>query len=360
MSAKNLRIIHLPFITGNSAWYLSKYERLLVSKSEVFYFTRSNKLVLYDELRYDRKIEFSNNFSALFKIAKFYLWAIPRFDVFHFNAGSALVITPKLKFLDFIDVRLLRLFNKKIVFTYQGTPGRIRKTFFSRLENHDINFYLPLFDGDIDECIKLRRISIVNRFSHLIYSNNPDVLLNFDLSKSFFRPHTKMDLNIFNNKQFNKRLKIVHFPTDRKGKGSDFIDSTLKEIITSGFDVEYISMSSVDNKKVRDIMSQADILIDQLLVGWYGGVAVEAMNYGVPVLCYLNSFDLDLIPSDMKKDMPIVNVNMRNFKYILTGLIENPEDLIKISLNGYEFLQKWHNPQNIASKIVKDYESLYV
>ena len=41
----------------------------------------------------------------------------------------------------------------------------------------------------------------------------------------------------------------------------------------------------------------ADIVVDQLLAGWYGGFAVEAMALGKPVIAYLRESDLHHVPA---------------------------------------------------------------
>jgi hypothetical protein len=358
MKANELRVIHLPFLTGNSAWYLSKSEKKFLLRSDVFYFTRSKKDELYVELRYDQKIESNASILLAIKVIAFYFWAISKYDIFHFNSGSSLVNTPRLKLIDFIDVKILKLFKKKVIFTYQGSPGRIRETFFSRLEEYDQR-YNAVFHSDIEDNIKLKRIGLVNKYADFIYCTNPDLIINFNQKKSSFRPYTKMGLNQPIKKEFNKRLKIVHFPSNRIIKGSDYIDKVMSDVINEGFDVEYITLTGIDYKEVRNILASSDILIDQLLIGWYGGIAVEAMNYGLPVLSYINRKDLDFIPTKMKEDLPIINVTLGTLKEEIIYMIQNPNVLSKISIEGFKFLRLWHDPELIASNIIHDYESLY-
>lgn len=357
MKAKDLRVLHLPFITGNSAWYLSKYERKVLNRSEVAYFSFLNKEVLYDELNFDIRVVFKNKYMAILNILIFYLWAIFKYDIFHFNAGSSLFIFNN-KFIDFLDIKLLKLLNKKVVFTYQGSSGRLKSTFISRISKFD-EIYFGVFDNDIDESLKKRRIGLVNSYSDLIYCTNPDLLYNFDKKKSAFRPYTKMDLLKPINKKFNERLKIVHFPTNKRSKGTDFINNALYELIDEGYKIDFLCVNEIDNSKALDIMRDSDILIDQMLVGWYGGVAIEAMNFGVPVVAYINENDLKFIPRKMKEEMPIIKVNFQDFKAVLIDLIEKPFKLNDISKEGYEFLKNWHNPEIIAHEIINDYISLF-
>lgn len=358
MVAKELRVIHLPSITGNNAWYLSNHEKPIISKSIVAYFSDSNKNDLFNELKYDKNIEFNNWLIGGIKILSFYIWAFPKFDIFHFNAGSALFRSPKIKLLDFLDIKLLRLFKKKVVFTFQGSPGRLKSSFYNRLKDVD-EIYQGVFDKSLDEKLKQRRINIVNKYSSLIYCTNPDLLHNFDINKSSFRPYTKMNLSPFNQKVFNDKLRIVHFPTNRKIKGSDFIDRIVSEIIDEGFNIEYLSLSGVENTKIKELIRSSDILIDQMLIGWYGGIAIEAMNFGVPVVSYINGHDLKFIPDQMRLDLPIISADLLNLKSTLINLIVNPNSLYEISNRSYNFLYKWHDSEKIATKIVSDYLKLF-
>lgn len=357
MKVKDLRVIHLPFITGNSAWYLSKYERKFVNRSEVAYFSFLNKEVLYNELNYDIRVVFSNKYMAILSILKFYLWAIFKYDIFHFNAGSALFISNKNKFIDFLDIKLLKFFKKKIVFTYQGS-GRLKSTFISRIDRFD-EVYFGVFDDTDDESVRKRRIDLVNRYSDLIYSTNPDLLYNFDSKKSVFRPYTKMDLLKPFNKKFNEKLKIIHFPTNKKAKGTDFIIRAFNELRDEGFNFDFLCVSEINNSEVRYIMRESDILIDQLLIGWYGGVAIEAMNFGVPVVAHINEHDLKFIPHEMAEDSPIIKADLITFKTVLIDLINNPYKLSDISKKGFDYLIKWHNPETIAKQITNDYIRLF-
>ena len=54
--------------------------------------------------------------------------------------------------------------------------------------------------------------------------------------------------------------------------------------------------------------AKADVLeVDQLLAGWYGGAAVEAMMMGVPVIAYMREEDLGWVPADMARELPVVS-----------------------------------------------------
>ena len=59
-------------------------------------------------------------------------------------------------------------------------------------------------------------------------------------------------------------------------------------------------------------MGKADIVIDQLLIGWYGGQAVEGLAQGKTVLSFIYPLYLGLV--DFGQEIPIINTNAWDLK----------------------------------------------
>ena len=73
-----------------------------------------------------------------------------------------------------------------------------------------------------------------------------------------------------------------------------------------------------------DAYQSIDVLIDQIYGGWYGGLAVEAMALGKPVLGYIREDDLKFIPPEMAENLPIVKTCPETLQENLISLIEMP------------------------------------
>ena len=98
--------------------------------------------------------------------------------------------------------------------------------------------------------------------------------------------------------------RVVHAPSDRARKGTRV-----------GWRVERLgraassSSSLVEGKsraEARAALERADVVVDQLVVGWYGGVAVEAMALGKPVVALPRATDLERVPAELRAELPIV------------------------------------------------------
>jgi len=95
-----------------------------------------------------------------------------------------------------------------------------------------------------------------------------------------------------------------------------------------------------------------------LLVGWYGGVAVEAMALGKPVVCYVREEDLRFIPKRMEEDLPIINANPGNLYHVLDRHINNRKNLSLIGEKSRSYVERYHDPIKIAQQMKELYESL--
>jgi predicted Zn-dependent protease with MMP-like domain len=104
---------------------------------------------------------------------------------------------------------------------------------------------------------------------------------------------------------------------------------------------------------------QADLVIDQLLVGWYGSVAVEAMKMGKPVAVYIREEDLSFIPEPMAKDLreAVIQIDPFSMEAVLEEYLQNPKLLSLKSEAGQAYVHRWHDPVYVASLTQAVYES---
>ena len=101
--------------------------------------------------------------------------------------------------------------------------------------------------------------------------------------------------------------------------------------------------------------AQADLVVDQLLTGWYGALAVEAMALGKPVLCYLREEDLKrFVP--FHEQIPIVRTTKETLAQDLDGLLRSPSRRDELGEAGRQFVAKWHDPLKIARQTIEAYQ----
>jgi hypothetical protein len=155
----------------------------------------------------------------------------------------------------------------------------------------------------------------------------------------------------------SKSLVLFHAPSSRDVKGTNSIISVVTQLKLDGFPVSLNIVENVNNQEVLDKLSTCDYVIDQLLGGWYGGFAVEAMSFGKPVVAWLDPEYFSNVPKELIQNLPIVSATEETLKEVLLNLIrESADEYESRSLASLEFVQKWHNPLSVARITTSHYE----
>ncbi len=155
------------------------------------------------------------------------------------------------------------------------------------------------------------------------------------------------------NLEFNSRpLVLFHAPNHRNIKGSHYFIQAVRELQEEGHSIELVIAEKVSNEKVKELISKADIIADQLIVGWYAMFAVEAMTMGKPVLCFLRPDLIALYTATgliEPNEIPIINCNPLILKDVLRELIYDREKLIELGERSKMFVEKHHSLASVGS-----------
>lgn len=260
------------------------------------------------------------------------------FDIFHFHYDRTLIFC-------FLDLPILRLLGKKIVFEHHGSD--IRPPFSLK---RDFSFQRKLAILIKQQLVK----PIIKIFAGAEIVTTPD-LLEYAPSAKFipvavedhwFSSQVRMPRN-------NGKVLVVHAPTDRAIKGSDYVVSAVKQLQKEGLPVELDLVEGVPPEEIRKRFEKADIAVDQILIGWYGLFAVEMMALGKPVVCYIRK--------DLKKyapGLPIVPADSGNLAEVLRKLVQDREMRESLGRQGSKFVRKFHSSEVISEKMIEIYKSL--
>lgn len=373
-----LRVLHCPTMVGGNPQELARAERALGLVSSSVAFTG-------DYLNYsaDRVLFGNNRLLSEVKRWHFISTFINDYDVIHYNFGMSLC--PARVFYDYgtypswmkkvynllygrwfelWDVKYAKYHGKVIAVTYQGDDARQGDYCFKNYKIHFAREVEKNYYSTSSDSIKRSRIEFFNKYADFIYTLNPD-LLNVLPSRARFMPYANVDLAKWrycglNSTSFSSPLHIVHAPTNRLVKGTQYLLMALERLKREGNNFHYTLVEKMSNAESRKIYEAADLLVDQLLAGWYGGVSVEFMALGKPVICYIRKEDLRFIPKEMREDMPIINATPENIYYVLKECIMKPrKNLMQLGRASRKYVEKWHNPLTIAAALKKDYEDAF-
>ena len=260
-----------------------------------------------------------------------------------------------------IEICLLKLFKTKVFVQYQGSDARQKdycsSNFQVMLPEHARSYTRNDRLKDLNKREQIKRFEQV---AQGIYSLNPDLMYVLP-SRTKFLPYCHIDLEIWKSPHSSLSesrgiLKIGHAPSNRDVKGTDQIMKVLQDLqSTHGKRFEFHLIENVPHDEVMDAYQSIDVLIDQIYGGWYGGLAVEAMALGKPVLCYIREDDLKFIPPEMAENLPIVKTCPETLKMDLISLIEMPyKNLVDLGKKSRQYVEKWHCPRKIVRGLIEE------
>jgi hypothetical protein len=308
------------------------------------------------------------------------LWrAIREFDVIHFNFGRSLLPywssapgSPSgplqaayrlyARLFELRDLPLLARAGKGLAVTFQGDDARQGDFVASTLSVNAAAEVETGYYAHASDERKRWRIRMFDKHADRIYALNPD-LLRVLPKRAQFLPYAHIDLRewrpVTHREKPSRTPVVVHAPTHRGVKGTRHVLDAVSNMKKQGLRFEFRLLEGITHDRVREEIEQADLVVDQLLVGWYGGIAVEAMALGKPVVSYVREEDLLFVPEEMRNEIPVVNATPSTVESVLTEcLTKGRRRLPELGQSSRAYVEKWHDPLVVAARLKRDYEAI--
>jgi len=125
---------------------------------------------------------------------------------------------------------------------------------------------------------------------------------------------------------------------------------------THGHLFEFELVENLPHDQALRIFQTADLIIDQLLAGWYGAFAIEVM--GKPVICRIEEKDLHFVLKQMGREVleAFINAVPDNIQEIRTKCIDDRQLLLARAKVGVDYARKWHETKSVACITKQAYE----
>jgi len=252
-------------------------------------------------------------------------WALPQFDVFHFHAG--LTLAPRR-----LTLPLLRARRKGIVFQSWGSDLRWRSA--SEVP------YLKGAGAVIVGSYQTRRFAPRGPWPE--YDVVPPAIVLRDWEPSPIEP--------------GDVLRIAHAPSKRAVKGTEAVLAAVESLRARGAPVELDLIEGVPNREARLRYAAADVVVDQLRVGWYGMFAIESMALAKPVVVHLDADAAAETEEAFGLELPLVRADEGSLEDVLAGLVEVREQLPELGGRSREYVERVHAHTAVARRVLEIYE----
>jgi glycosyltransferase involved in cell wall biosynthesis len=353
-----VRVLHGPVNVGNQPYVLSRYERALGAKSSLVV----NYATWFDYPA-DRVLGTYGDRSKRARLRRtaFALSAPFRFDVLHFYFGKSFLSPDDLtdeQARRYHDVKLARRLGRTVFVTFQGCDVRVSRRSAEQYAVTPCHLGECAAAPTCRELLDDRRIATVQALLPLVdraFVLNPELVRY--VPGATFLPYANVDVDAFEPiwPAPEREIRIVHAPSDEGIKGSARIVEAV-ERLKRRYPIDFRVVRGLPHAEALGLYRSADLVIDQVLAGWYGGLAVEVMAMGKPVAAYIRDEDLDVLPGGMREEMPIVRVHADTLEDDLARAIEQRGTWRELGERSYAYVRRWHHPGEIAREMLLNYE----
>lgn len=276
------------------------------------------------------------------KLNQKFLDLVNNYDIFVFISSASLL--PHL-----LDLPLLRDMGKTIISRQCGTE--VRDTELAKNFWDSYNFSYPFYDSDNAtpkiNCSSMKDLFPLTRYhpalankthncrmgeyyADIVTSGSPSQTLGVS---PFYQTGPMVDSTEFICK-IPKRRKplVVHIPSSMEYKRTDVVIETLQQLQAEGISFDQKILHNVPHVQVRQLLSEADILIDDLSCG-AGILAYEGAASGCVVLG-----GHDGVSSPLPRNRPVLHTTVETLKENLKQVIMDVGYRASLAQGGRDFI----------------------
>ncbi|KAA0971874.1 glycosyltransferase [Aureimonas fodinaquatilis] len=271
---------------------------------------------------------------------------IEKFDVFHFHARSFAMAWPDLHYPSLLDLLILKQAGKKVFFHFRGQEIRLPEPFAAANPFHYVDEPAGHIFKKLPTSSKLHLRQWVNAVCDGVFAVDPEI--------QSYVPGSIVVPRVLDAAQWPfrgigqpARPLVVHAPSRRGIKGSDYVLAAVETLRTQGLQFDFTLVENMTHAQARKVYEQADIIIDQLRIGWHGVLAVEAMALGKPVIAYIR----DDLWQAHGADLPVANANPMTIARVLGDLLQSVEKRQQLSHDARAYFMKTHDATAVAHQL---------
>ena len=341
-----MRILHAPLNVANDPGALVSGLRELGCDAAL----ATTQTLFYDEgpdvdLSFPQKNCVSRQVSKI----SFCIREMRKYDFIHFHTGHSILDYGSGIFA-LLDARLSKMRGQGIAVSFHGSEVRDLQPGGGRLRH--------LHTHDVTDK-RRRRLEYFTRVADLMYVSTPDLMSSVPqaclLPQSVALLNNPTGVSTVDFFSDERPLRIVHMPSSRDTKGTSVVLESIETAQQRGLPVVLDLVENTQHSQALKRLAAGDLLIDQILLGWYGVASIEAAALGVPSVTYIDS---DFIVKGKLEMPPFISAQTtEDLIAFFARVIESPRLLAEYASAAQEYCLRYHTPKTNASRLIADYRT---
>ncbi len=274
------------------------------------------------------------------------------FDIFHFWNRS-LTYRTDYGAMSGMDIPLIKARGRKIGYRFTGFDLRLPSRDLAVNPHSPFRYdQRPFYDEDLVKAYQDFLREHVDRF----FVQDPE-LGQFWPDAEIIPRALDLDTWRFVGVERRDRPRLVHAPTNPTAKGTPFVLRAIERLKAEGLNFDFQLIQGMSNADAREAYRQADVIIDQILIGATGVLTLEAWALGKPVVVNLRR---DLFePFYETNDLPVVNANPDNIESALRRIIKDADHRLDLAKRGRALVEQRHDIRQVIQRFMDVYDDMH-
>lgn len=146
----------------------------------------------------------------------------------------------------------------------------------------------------------------------------------------------------------NRKPTVLHVPGGQPElKGTDSISPAMHRLADEGL-IHYVEASGLSHTEMQELICEADVVVNQVGMGLYATVGVEAMLAGKIVIAQVWDSVRRHIREETGKDLPILEATRDTVYDVVRTIAEHPNDYRTLGAESREFALAAHSYRQAA------------
>ncbi len=236
--------------------------------------------------------------------------------------------------------------NKKIVSLFVGSDVRYFKAF---QQEFDVSSWVFPADWNHDNPVyHLQLIRNAEKYSDLIYSVPDQAGLQL---KPYYHIQVPVAIEKLVYKIPESKIpKVVHAPSVPFKKGTDIIEATLAKLKEDGVTFELITVRNMPNHELLQLLTESDVLVDEIVYHGPGALSFEGMLSG----CAVATRYIEESPEVFRP--PVWSINAENIYGKLKRLLTDNVLRKRLAEEGRAYAIANNAADHVVAGILQDLE----